>query len=174
MCREAGYAMRHPPPGQPGHNPVVERKVGIALQGISCCLQVAGLPNVFWPMVGHAFVFNYNCSTLSKTGFTPYESMFGETKLKLFIPGELVFFIPAPTILSCKVAKVESNLRAGIFLDYYVGPSGLFTGQYICVVLEDFVGENLHRAVARQHFRLRLHRTEVLKRPVGVSQPLFL
>ena len=124
-------------------------------------------------MVGHAFVFNYNCSKLSKTGFTPYESMFGETKFKLFILGELVFFIPAPTILSCKVAKVESNLRAGIFLDYYVGSSGLFTGQYICVVLEDFVGKNLHRAVARQHFRLRLHRTEVLKRPVGVSQPLF-
>ena len=36
MAKHFGCAVRHPPPGQPRHNPVVERKVGIALQGISC------------------------------------------------------------------------------------------------------------------------------------------
>ena len=148
MCKHFGCAVRHPPPGQPRHNPVVERKVGIALQGISCCLLTAGSPNVFWPMVGHAFVVNYNLMHRHKTtGDVAYEATHGEATFTAYIPGELVFFMPAQTIISAKVAKVESNLVAGIFLDYYMGPDGKFSGQYICVCLEDFVAKNLHRRV---------------------------
>ena len=66
MVKHFGCAVRHPPPGQPRHNPVVERKVGISLQGISCCLVAGGFPNVFWPMVGKAFVANYTFSRLNQ------------------------------------------------------------------------------------------------------------
>ena len=112
-------------------------------------------------MVGHAFVVNYTLSHKEKDGISSYEKVFGDITFEPYIPGELVFFMPAPTIVSCKPSKVESNLVAGIFLDYYMGPDGKFTGQYICVVLEDFVGKSLHKRVERQHFKLRLHRSEV-------------
>lgn len=175
MCKHLGCAVRHPPPGQPRDNPVVERAVGLALQGISCCLLTAGLPNVFWPMVGHAFVVHYNLTHQNKDGVVVYFLMHGDVDCEAFIPGELVSFKPAPTItiISTRVAKVESNLIAGIFLDSYVGPDGKFTGQYICVCLEHFVGESLHRRVEGQHFKLRLHRTEVLRRPASAPHPVF-
>ena len=54
-----------------------------------------------------------------------------------------------------------------------MGPDGKFTGQYICVGLEDFVGKSLHTRIDRQHFKLRLHRTEVLRRPVSAPCPVF-
>ena len=110
---------------------MVERKVGLSLQGISCTLLTGGFPNVFWPMIGHAFVVNYTLSHKETDGMSSYEKTFGDVTFEPFIPGELVFFMPAPTIVSCKPAKVESNLVAGIFLDYYMGPDGKFTGQYI-------------------------------------------
>ena len=120
-----GCALYHPPLGQPRHNPVVERKVGLSLQGISCYLRSAGLPNVFCPFAGRCFSFNYAISSFNKTtGLCSYEVQFGDCKFELYITGALVLFIPAPTIVACKTAKVESNLVAGIFLDYYVGPSG--------------------------------------------------
>ena len=127
-------------------------------------------------MVGHAFVVNYNLMHRHKTsGEVAYEATHGDITFTAHIPGELVFFLPAPTIISAKTAKVESNLVAGIFLDYYMGPDGKFSGQYICVSLEDFVGKNLHCRVERQHFKLRLHRSEVLRRPTTTAnQPIFL
>lgn len=126
-------------------------------------------------MVGHAFVVNYTLKHQDKTtGDVAYEMTHGAVTFTAYIPGELVFFMPAPTIISARVAKVESNLVAGIFLDYYMGPDGKFTGQYTCVCLEDFVGGNLHRRIERQHFKLRLHRSEVLRRPTTTqSKPIF-
>ena len=80
MCKHFGCVVRHPPPGQPRHNLVVERKVGIALQGINCCLFTAGLPDVFWPMVCHAFVANYNLMHRHKTtGEVAYEATHGDS-----------------------------------------------------------------------------------------------
>ena len=84
MCKHFGCAVRHPPPGQPRHNPVVERKNGIALQGISCCLLTAGLPNVFWPMVGHAFVANYTLTHQNIAGIFSYEVTHGEVNFEVF------------------------------------------------------------------------------------------
>ena len=125
MCVKFGCAVYHPPPGQPRRNPVVERKVGISLQGISCYLRSAGLPNVFWPFAGRCFAFNYSLNQFNKTTrLCPYEAQFGSYKFDVFLTGELVFFIPAPTIVAHKALKVESNLVAGVFMDYYNGPSG--------------------------------------------------
>ncbi len=38
--------------------------------------------------------------------------------------------------------------------------------------LEDFVGKSLHEWVERQDFKLRLHRIEVLRRPVTSPHPI--
>ena len=107
-------------------------------------------------MVGRGFAFNYQCGMMDKDGLTAFERMFGYPLwFELFIPGDMVVFMPAPTIASAKTAKVESNLRAGIFLDYYVALGGTFTGQYICVTLENFVGKSLHRRADKKHYQLK-------------------
>ena len=80
---------------------------------------------------------NYNLTHKDKfTGEVAYALIHGEFTFVAYIPAEHVFFEPAPTIISARIAKVESNLVAGIFLDYYMGPDGKFIGQYICVCLE--------------------------------------
>ena len=89
----------------------------------------------------------------------------------IFICGELVFFKPAKTIT--KQAKTDPSLVPGIFLDYCRGIEGKFSGQYVVCDLKDFVGKNLHHRIGRQHFRLHLHRTEVVKLPVGTGEPIF-
>ena len=61
----------------------------------------------------------------------------------------MVFFKPAPTIISARVVKVESNHIAGIFLDYHMGPDGKSPGQYICPSLGDFVGNNYTNELKR-------------------------
>ena len=97
-----------------------------------------------------------------------YFHMFGrEPTFERYIPGELVFFMPAPTQPSAATTKSESNLRGGIFLDYYVSYDGLFTGQYICVTLENLAGKSLHRKINKAHFNLKLNRIEVVKRPAN-------
>ena len=174
MCSDFDRAARHPPPGHARRNPLIERKAGLSLQGISCGETTAGLPHVFWPQIGRTYAFNYTCSAPMANGKTGCGNQHGkEPNLELLICGQLVFFIPAPTIVCHKTKKAMSNLRAGIFLDYYVSPTGEFTGQYICVCLEDFVGESLHRDVGKQHFNLKLHRVEVVKLPPQATRPIF-
>ena len=57
ICRGNGCSTRLPPPGHARHNPIVERTVGLAIQGISCALATGGLPNVFWSIIGRAVAF---------------------------------------------------------------------------------------------------------------------
>ena len=69
-----------------------------------------------------------------------YEELFGKFKHQEFVFGQLVFFMPAKTIL--KPAKTDNPLMPGVFLDYYTGPGGEFTGQYIVCELGDFASES--------------------------------
>lgn len=66
ICKQAGLPYSHPPPGRPQANAVIERQVGLALQGMRASLATAGLPNCFWPFGGDAFAFN--CSTVNMIG----------------------------------------------------------------------------------------------------------
>ena len=99
----------------------------------------------------------------------------GPIDFETFVCGQLVFYMPAPTIAAYRVAKTDNPLRPGVFLDYYVGPTGKFAKQYLGVDLEDFIGKNLHHRVGPQEFGLHIHRTEVVKVPAGVSReiPIF-
>ena len=63
ICDSFNASRRRQPPGRPKANAVIERKVQYALNGLRACLTTAGLPNCFWPQVGHAFAVN---DTLSK------------------------------------------------------------------------------------------------------------
>lgn len=196
MTRQAGLDLRCPPPKRPDANAVVERKVGTAVQGIRAALVSAGLPNCFWPFVGHALSVNHTRKVNPETGFSPFEKVIGDTvrkrgaaaelseekiekevqkaqKMKEFIPGELVFFKPAKTIGADAPVKIDPRLRAGVFLDYYMTPEGEFTDQYICMGLEDFEGKSMYRHTDRSNFRLHLHRTEVVRRPESMTTCIF-
>ena len=85
--------------------------------------------------------------------------------------GQLCFYKPAPTIFT--PAKSDHPLRPGISLDYYVDYNGKFTGQYVVCDLEDFAGKTLHHRIGPAHFKLSLHRTEVVREPIGSIVPLF-
>ena len=61
----------------------------------------------------------------------------------------------------------------GIFLDYYIGPDGKFSGQYVVAELDDFVEKALHHRVGPHELRLHLHRSEVVRDPVGPTDPVF-
>jgi hypothetical protein len=118
--------------------------------------------------MGHAFAFNRCFQNKSYERVTK-----DEKRWTTFIPGQLVFFIPAPTIE--KRAKSDHRLKACVFLDYYGGPTGQITGQYIVVPLEDFCDRNLHHRAGPEEFRkIHYHRTEVARHPPMLeSEPIF-
>ena len=101
-----------------------------------------------------------------------YELIFGEpcgaTK---FSTGELVFFKMAATME--EPAKTDSRQEPGIFLNYYQDPDGRFSGQYLVCPLSDFAGKNLHHRVGAAHFNLRVHRTEVVRKPALTDDPIY-
>jgi len=76
-------------------------------------------------------------------------------------------FRPAPTLET--PSKLDSTLKMGVFLDYYVNWRGEFTGQYVVCPLENFVGANLDFRAPAKSFKLSLHRTEVCRRPTHPS-----
>ena len=125
ICDSFSLQRRHPPPGRPQANSVIERQIGEALQGLRAYLVSAGLPNCFWPFAGHCYSVNA-CQTSGA-----YERAYGEVMPTTFVFGQLVFYNPAPTIKSHKQAKTDQRLRPGIFLDYYIDYRGKFSGQYI-------------------------------------------
>ena len=174
MCDNLKMRRRHPPPGRPQANAVVERKIGLALSGIRAYLSTGCLPCCFWAFAGHAYAHNENWSSHGGTRVPPRQLVLGhECDYARFITGQLVMFKPAPTIW--KPAKVDPRLAPGIFLDYYTADCGRFTGQYIICDLDDFCGKNLHHRIGAGHFKLRLHRTESVRHPQGHGQlePLF-
>ena len=93
--------------------------------------------------MGHAYSINNSLVPDEDTGETAYGVAIGvEWKGEQLILGQLIFFKPAKTVST--TGKVESTLEAGIFLDYYMRHDGVFSGQYICVKLDDFANKNLH------------------------------
>jgi len=62
---------------------------------------------------------------------------------------------------------------AGIFYDYYTPRAGELSGQYIVVPLVDFDGKSLHAAEPKSSFKLRLNRTEVVRRKANHVLPIF-
>ena len=52
-CNNMKLSWRHPPPVRPQANAVIERKIGVALEGLKAYLVTGCLPNCFWPYAGH-------------------------------------------------------------------------------------------------------------------------
>ena len=121
----------------------------------------------------HACCVSYQLAHILSDGKTAYIKAFDKKEKGFFIPGELVFFRPSPTILSCTLPKTANRLIAGIFLDYYTPRAGQLSGQYIVCPLSDFEGKSLHQAVNKSEFRLRLNRTEVVRRKANSVLPIF-
>lgn len=125
VCNDVGVLVRHPPPARPQANAVIERLVGLYLQGIRAYLTTAGMPNCFWPFAGRCFCLNYNCEVRGEELTSSYEKATGAApSFETYVLGELIFFKHAPTIKAGKPGKVENPLRAGVFLHYYITPAG--------------------------------------------------
>ena len=174
VCDRLKVSKRHPPPNLHHANSVIERKIGVALEGIRAYLNTAFMPNCFWNFAGHCFAFNKMIADDPKIEVENvtcrYTLATGEEFLGTeFVFGQLVFFKPSPTIY--KPAKTDNPLSPGIFLDYYVDPEGKFTGQYLVCDLDDFKDQNLHHRCGS--FKLHIHRTEVVKEPAGSLHPIF-
>ena len=90
VCEEMHLHPKHPAPGMNGGgNEVIERLGGVCLGGMRASLVSGGLPNCFWPLVGHAFAFN-RCY---KNG--AYCKVTGDDRtIDTFVPGQLVFYQP--------------------------------------------------------------------------------
>ena len=145
----------------------------MALNGMRAYLVNAGLPCCFWPFAGHCYAYNESWSSHNGSRTAPRKQLLGGKEYhELFSTGQLVFFKPAPTIYH--QAKTDPRLVPGIFLDYYVA-GGHFTGQYVVCDLSDFKGKNLATRIGKEHFKLHLHRTEVVRMPsgYGVDEPIF-
>ncbi len=132
VATDYGCSISHSPPGKPQANAEFERKIGIAINGIRAYLRQAGAPNCFWPFAGHCFAVNANAVPRKKGMDSAYKQITGnEWNLKdgrrTFIFGELVMFRPAPTMEVPR--KLDSTLKPGVFLDYYMNWRGEFTGQ---------------------------------------------
>ena len=100
-----------------------------------------------------------------------FEQVLGNFECARYVPDQLVFCNPALTIL--KPDKTDSPLRAGIFLDYYSGPSETFIGQCICVDLDDFKFNSLYNRTRPKHFKFLRRRTEVVRDPANAIKPVF-
>ena len=60
-----------------------------------------------------------------------------------------------------------------MFYDYYTPRAGQLCGQYIVVPLSDFDGKPLHARTPQGAFKLRLNRTEVVRRKAMCVLPIF-
>ncbi len=106
ICDNFKAPREHPPPATPVANAVIERKVGLISQGIRAYLTTAGLPNCFWPFVGHAFSINYNMNHTNDRRQKPYVDVVSTTSFQTAVPAELIFFTPATTIAAVMVRQV--------------------------------------------------------------------
>ena len=84
-----------------------------------------------------------------------------------------LFFRPSHAIVSCTLPKCAGRLIPGVFLDYYTPRGGELSGQFIVVPLVDFVGKPLHITTPKSAYKLRLNRTEVVRRKANCVMPIF-
>ena len=125
--------VEHPPTGRSEANAKVERKIGPALACHWSGSVQGCFPTCFCPSVTHACVINYNIASKGSDGKTPSHRTFQiQPKAKeVSIPGELFFFRPPPTMVSCTLPKSSGRLSPGVFLDYYTPRAGELSEQYV-------------------------------------------
>ena len=127
ICMIEGAPVEHPPTARPDANSKIERKIGLALSCHRSAAVQAGFPTCLWPCTMHAASVNYNIANIGTDNKSNYYRAFHkQPKAKeVYIPGELLFFRPSPTILSCTLPKAAGRLLPGIFLDYYTPRGGV-------------------------------------------------
>lgn len=175
ICSIEGVPLEHPPSGRSEANAIVESKIGLMLACHGSSSVQAGFPTCLWPFTAHSSVVNYQLSHKGSDGKTGYYRAFGvhPAEKEIFIGGELVFFRPSPTLVSCTLPKSSGRLTPGIFSDYYTPHGGELIGQYSVCPLVDFDGRSLHSNAPKSTFKLRLNRTEVVRRRPNCVLPIF-
>ena len=84
-------------PYQPQSNSLIERQVGVIIQGTRASLLQSGLPHKMWPFASkhHAMATNMTVSASALDGLSPYEGHMKEPFAGMMIPfGALVHYRP--------------------------------------------------------------------------------
>ena len=161
-------------PGRAESNPIIERQNYIICDKMRAALIIAGLPTCFWSQI----CLSVSSLSAIKKKYTQKIPDSGEEELvsayrrwhneepknlQHFIIGQSVSFMPAPTIYEHQ-SKVESKLKAGIFLGYYVGSSLRWCRQYQVMLLEDLAFKPISEKADKSHFAdIAVHCTEMVR-----------
>ena len=120
-------------PYQPQSNSLIERQVGVIIQGTRASLLQSGLPHKMWPFASkhHAMATNVTVSASAADGLSPYERHMKEPFAGMMIPfGALVHYRPPKPFLNT-LPKFAPRECHGIFLGWYMRPGMEFKGDYL-------------------------------------------
>jgi RNA:NAD 2'-phosphotransferase (TPT1/KptA family) len=142
-AKALGLCRRSATPGIPQTNGLIENKVKKVLQGTRTILDHAGFPSQYWSYACRHFCFSSNHLKRFVNGVEGQEPIRGRkvpegfSLPKLMPFGCLVEFLPSP-IFKRKFPKWSGKSQPGLLLSYNIPPGGIWKGEYIIVMLEDF------------------------------------
>ncbi len=143
-ARILGLCKDRSTPGRPESNGLAEAQVRRVLQGSRTILEHAGLEPKFWSYACQHFCFSHNHTKHWIRGVEVQEPIMGRVLPDGFrIPdlypfGCLVNFLPSPIFLR-KFPKWGTKAQPGVLLSYVTKPGGVWKGEYVVAILEDFV-----------------------------------
>ena len=152
-------------PYQPQSNSLIERQVGVIIQGTRASLLQSGLPHKMWPFASkhHAMATNMTVSASAPDGLSPYERHMNEPFPGMMIPfGALVHYRPPKPVLDT-LPKFAPRSCHGIFLGWYMRPGMEFKGDYLVLPMSGLDAE------AGQ---IPIHRIKEVRMAHPVSFPL--
>ena len=120
-------------PYQPQSNSVIERQVGVIIQGRRASLLQGGLPHKMWPFASkhHAMATNTTVSAPALDGLSPYERHMKEPFAGMVIPfGALVHYRPPKPFIDT-LPKFAPRSCHGILLGWYMRLGMEFKGDYL-------------------------------------------
>lgn len=129
-------------PYQPQNNSLIERAIGIIIEGTRVLLFRAGLPAYWWPIVGRYFAMMWNITPrwfnrLAKF-VSPWFLHFGQSfqGLKACL-GQMAYFRSMKPVLD-KLPKMQERGIPGIFLGWDLEPGYVIKDTYIVAAVASF------------------------------------
>ena len=154
-------------------NGMIERAILDIQEGARHDLCRAGLPAAFWPYAVNAYCHSANVSerkgfAMGKEAAAPGEPVktswflrFGEDFPGQVVPlGAHCYFLPNPE--GYVVEKAAPRLESGIFFGHRFNSGGKWSGEYLVVPLDAFVGQDLAVDAKVDSIMFLPHRTKVI------------
>ena len=122
------------------NNGRIERRIRHVEEGTRTVLLRAGMDPSWWPLAAQHFCTSLNITDKDENGQTPWTRRFGEDNpfMGLEIPfGAAIYFKP-PKPLQKRLPKLAPGGVPGVFLGYKLAAGGVWKGDYLCAMLDDF------------------------------------